>query len=119
MARKISNANIQKIDKGNRFGSHVNCIRINPSNSIEHEVLKLRLCYALSTMGREYITESKFVSGGRADIFCLNDGIAYEVVISETESSINNKHNTYNADNVIPVTKDNIKKIIENIIEGE
>ena len=65
-----------------------NVIYLNTHNSHEHELIKFEICYALQKQGKHYITEAPLSTNKHnqaiADILCLDDGIAYEIMISET-----------------------------------
>ena len=68
---------------GNRSGSHRGCIRINPSNSYEHEKAKFDECYELAKNGKEYLTEAIFHNGKRADIIVLDENRVIEILHTE------------------------------------
>ena len=96
--KEIRNRNAKKLESGSKFGSHINCVHINPSNSLEHERKKLDLCHALRVLGKDFYTETKFTNGTRADMYCLDDDIAYEIVCTEKEESIIRKKTVYPCD---------------------
>ena len=60
-------------------------IYINPSNSLEHEILKLKTCYDLQSNGSKYITEAmrntkdKKGKDRRVDIVDISSGKEFEV----------------------------------------
>lgn len=62
----------------------VNAIKLNPTNTWEHEFRKVQICWDLLKKGRQFITEAIFVTKGRADIFCLDDCTVIEVLGTET-----------------------------------
>ena len=57
--------------------------------------MKVRKCWELLNAGHDFITEARFEKGGRADVLDLTEGIAYEVVVSESEASILEKSRKY------------------------
>ena len=90
------NENARLIDFHSRSGSHVNCIRINTNNSLEHEMEKLKICYNLKKEGRDFLTEAVFENKkGIADIVDLVLGIIIEVQHTESDESIKNKSLKY------------------------
>ena len=80
---------------------HRNCIRINIGNTLEHELKKFRMCYALKKGGEEFLTEAVFHNGKRADIVSLDREIAFEIIASEKEDSLLKKESLY----PIPIRK--------------
>ncbi len=80
---------------------HRNCIRLNSGNTIEHELKKFRLCWALKKAGEHFITEAVFESGLRADVVSLDKNLAYEIIASEKEESLTQKATNY----PIPIIK--------------
>ena len=75
---------------------HRNCIRCNPSNTREHEREKFECCLNLLIAGKEFLTEAEFEGGqGRADIVCLDEGVVYEIVQTESVESIEAKRKVY------------------------
>ena len=86
---------MREIRYSNKIGSHRNCIRINTSNSLEHELEKLRICYDLIKSGKMVFTEAVFVNGSRADILVLDDHKVIEVLCSETEDACLEKAKRY------------------------
>ena len=83
------------VRQSNRCGTHINCVKISPSNSYEHELAKFNLCWELCKTGRKFITEAIFESySGRADVLTLA-GDVYEVVHSEKETSLLKKEQNY------------------------
>jgi len=75
---------------------HRNCIRLNPSNSYEHEMEKARICWGMLKNGVEFLTEAEFEGGlGRADIVNLDLGEAIEIVHTESGESIAAKRKKY------------------------
>jgi hypothetical protein len=74
--------------------AHVGCVRISAANSIAHERAKLDLCKDLLTNNHLYLTEARG-KGWRVDVLDLSDGVAYEIVCSESEESIARKESVY------------------------
>jgi hypothetical protein len=55
-------------------------IFISPSNSIEHEVMKTIIAYALKKRGEEFITEAvENKTNLRRDLVSINSGQIYEI----------------------------------------
>ena len=77
----------------------VNTVNINPSNSIEHEIIKLKICYFLQKEGKQYITEAKVYrtnqATGRADIIVLDDRQIIEIMVSESLDELKFKIRKY------------------------
>ena len=94
LLRKRNDAT-REIRHSNKVSSHRNCIRINTSNSLEHEIAKLRICYDLIKSGKEVFTEAIFVNGSRADILVLDDFKIIEVLYSEDEDGCLEKAKKY------------------------
>jgi hypothetical protein len=75
---------------------HVNCIRIGDGETNIHQLTKTVLCIKLRREGKQFVCEAKFKDGsGRADVLCLDEGIAYEIVDSESEESLAKKAEKY------------------------
>lgn len=76
---------------------HRNCIRLNPANTLAHEMKKVELCWEFLKDGKEFVTEAEFESPfkKRADIVCLDDGVVIEIVHSESQESIDEKKKGY------------------------
>lgn len=86
---------LNEIRISNRSGSHINCIRVFPNNSFEHEQTKFLVCMKLAEWGHDFVTEAIFNDGKRADIIDLKKGIIYEVMKSETDEKFNLKLSQY------------------------
>ena len=82
----------------NRCGSHRQCIRISTSNSLAHEIEKLKQCYKLMQEHKEFFTEAIFEDGSRADIIVLDNNSAIEIVDSESDDSLQAKRRKYPVD---------------------
>jgi len=76
-------------------GIHVNCIRLNIGNTLEHERAKFEKCWELKNAGEEFLTEAVFENGLRADVVNLDRGMVYEIIASEGEDSLKNKAYSY------------------------
>jgi len=87
----IRNRNLGLIRVSNR---KVNCIRIG-SESLDHAIEKLKVCYELQKLGHHYITEGIFENGSRCDILNLDTGEIFEVLKSEKLEDCRNKVMSY------------------------
>ena len=78
-------------------GIHVNCIRLNTTNSYEHERQKFEECWKLACAGKSYLTEAEFNNPfkKRADVVNLDNSYAIEIQGSESDESIGEKRKTY------------------------
>lgn len=92
---RIRNNATRTIRFTNKTGSHKNCIRINTSNSLEHELTKLKICYELIKQGKEVMTEAIFENGSRADILVLDEHKIIEILGSENEKDCLEKAKKY------------------------
>ena len=88
-----------------KIGQILNAVEIHTSNSLEHELKKLEICYNLKKEGHNFMTEAILKNGSRPDIIVLDvkPPIAYEVMKSESDESIKNKETTYGDIKIIPV----------------
>ena len=59
-------------------------VKINTHNCFQHELAKFLLCWQLAKEGKEFVSEAVFSNSNRADVFCLDDKEALEVLHSET-----------------------------------
>lgn len=78
--------------------SNVNHLRISKANSLEHEIKKAEIFTKLIHSGLNVIVEPKCLDSSiRPDILVLDSMpcIAYEIINSESLSSINNKDKKY------------------------
>lgn len=92
----VQRNNIARLFRANsKVGSLRNVIRINVGNTLEHEIAKLSVCFALQQEGKQTLTEAEFAGSGvfrqRADVVCLDDGICHEIVVSESYKSLMRK----------------------------
>ena len=87
---------------GPERGSH---IAINIGNSKAHEMKKAEVCYDLLRIGATIITEGKLINGKRPDILRLDliTPVAYEIVKSETQKSIDAKKISYAGIDIVEV----------------
>jgi len=74
--------------------SQRNVIKFNPANGLIHELVKAAICYKLLEAGHDFLTEAEF-KGGRADVVDLTTGVIYEIMESETNTSIEAKRAVY------------------------
>lgn len=73
-----------------------NAIYISAGESDSHLIAKVLQCKKLLQEGKTYYTEAVWKNkSGRADIFCLDELQAYEIVVSESEESIARKRKEY------------------------
>ena len=81
---KTERENLNLVDMNNRVGSHLNCFRFGVNESKEHILKKLEVFLELREREENVITEAKFKTG-RADVFSITSGTAFEVLCSEKE----------------------------------
>ena len=89
--RKILNL----VRYSNRIGSHINCIKLSPNNSWEHEKKKIEVCWNLLKENKQFLTEAIFMNGKRCDILNITDGIIIEVLHTETIEEFKEKIKSY------------------------
>lgn len=70
-------------------------VKINGHNTLEHELAKAIVCIELAKQGKQFITEAIFENGKRADVVCLDDYEAIEILHTEQEKNIINKSRDY------------------------
>lgn len=68
-----------------------NVVYFNSHNSVEHEMVKARICYELQKEKKEYLTEAQFYSKAITDILVLDRAMCIEITISETEKQLKKK----------------------------
>ena len=78
-----------------------NCVRLNASNALEHELAKFKVCWELLQEGKEFVTEAVFTNGKRADILVLDTGDVIEILHSETKEMAEKKCTDYPVDRII------------------
>lgn len=93
----------------NRSGSHVNCIRISTSNSWEHELQKIKVCWNLLKEKRKFLTEAIFLDGKRADIIDLSKGEVIEILHTETVEEFKKKTDSYPIECTYVLTTEEVK----------
>jgi len=70
----------------------VNCLKMHSNISDEHMDKVYEICKWLKKHGKDFLTEARFKTGGRADIIVLEDCVAIEVLVTETvDSFLKNK----------------------------
>lgn len=70
---------------------HINCIRLHKSTSKPHRAKLFEICCWLIDHNYDFITEAEFVAGGRADIICLSEQCAFEILDTETKEMFDRK----------------------------
>ena len=70
---------------------HVNCIRLHKSTKLEHRLKIVEIANWMLDNDYSFVTEAKFIKGGRADIVCLENGSAYEILNTESLKKFNKK----------------------------
>lgn len=110
--QKINNA-LKLLD--NSFNIKFNVVKLNVNNTIQHELAKCKLTYQLIKSGKQVMTEAIFKSGGRADIFVMEDYRVYEVLHSETEEEALKKNDYYpsEVDIILYKSKDVLDEVFE------
>lgn len=83
----------------------INEVRISENETPMHREMKLRICAELKALGKDFITEAIFETGGRADILVLDDMRCIEIMTTEEEESIEKKKETYPKGLVMDVIK--------------
>lgn len=89
------NQALQTIRISNRNGSHVNCLRLHNNNSEIHNDKIIAIAKEFMRMNIPFITEAEFITGGRADLVNLFTHECYEIMMSETDESIEAKAKKY------------------------
>lgn len=76
---------------------HIDVVALNSGNTLEHELKKFEICYKLKSAGHTVITEGILKSGLRPDVVVLDVSppLAYEIMCSEGQKSIDNKKRVY------------------------
>lgn len=72
-----------------------NSIRFSSNETLNHLLLKTRLCHRLALEGKDFITEAIFEKSGRADILILDDHVIIECLESETVDEVTSKTSSY------------------------
>ena len=92
---RIINEALQTIRISNRNGSHLNCLRLHNNNSPEHNDKIIEIAKEFLRNNIPFMTECEFVTGGRADLVNCYTKEIYEIVVSESDESIENKIKKY------------------------
>jgi len=77
------------------FRKDRNMVKIGKGNTKAHERTKFDICWGLLQEDRNFVTEARFKSGGRADVFDITTGVVYEVICSETKKQCEEKVKKY------------------------
>lgn len=77
------------------FNTKENVMKFGNNETFEHALAKFLLCWEFHSSGQTFICEAIFKNKKRADIFCLSDGIAYEILHTESKQRFEQKRNTY------------------------
>jgi len=83
---------LQHIRVSNR---KLNCLRWHNNESREHIIKKLDICRWLKEINHVFITEAIFLNEARADVVDLSEGVVYEILVSESEESCDEKVKKY------------------------
>jgi len=73
----------------------INHVKLEIGNTITHEIVKSIVCYIIKEKGNKFLTECKFIAGGRGDCFCLSTQYVYEILMTEKESNLVEKQKRY------------------------
>lgn len=71
---------------------YVNHIRLHNSTSKEHMNKMCEICIWLKENDMDFVTEAKFIDGGRADIVVLEEAVAIEIGHTETVEKFDRKN---------------------------
>ena len=80
------------------FHTKQNVVYFNTHNSVQHEMLKARLCFELQKTGVRYITEAPLngrKGEGKADILVLDTAEVIEILVSEKVNEVEHKTMKY------------------------
>lgn len=82
-----------------------NVVRLSSGNTLKHKLEKTKICHRLQQAGHTYLTEPRLRTGGRPDILVMDikKPVAYEIMVSESDKSINNKEADYHGITLVPV----------------
>ena len=92
--RKI-NESLSELRFSNKSGSHLNCIRLNPSSKGPHNDKMIELCKFYLDLGIPFITEAVFSNGKRCDILLPATQEIIEVLNTETDEEFEEKIKSY------------------------
>jgi len=90
-------------------------VKIEKGNKLEHETLKFLICYIMKEKSQKFLTECRFIQGGRADCFCLTTQYIYEILMSEKESNIEEKKKIYPNYYIVKIFAKNYMKELKGI----
>ena len=117
-----ANRNAQKLSS--HYKAQRNHIKIEANNTYLHEILKCCVCKVLKNKNHSFVTEARFTSFLRADVYDLTEDVVYEIVHTESDESIEYKMLGYPVREIIVIrTKDykdlklsDIEKKLEKVI---
>ena len=89
------NINLKKLSKSFKFKDNSLRIPKKGGEHFDHLLAKFLSCVYLRNNGHKIVTEHPFKDGTRADIYSYSHDIAYEVVWSEKDESIELKKELY------------------------
>lgn len=105
------------------FNIKPNTLKINTTNTFNHELAKFLLLWELRQSGNTLVCEAIFSNGKRADIYCLDDATAYEILHTETKERFEQKKKDYPCQIIGLTTKEiitkNLKKFLKSSEENE
>ena len=96
-----------------KFDNRINVVKLSKSNTLEHELAKTILAHECLQLGQTFVSEARFKNNKRADIFVLDDCVAYEIVHSESKKSIEKKKKEYPVDVMFFKAKDVVERYIK------
>lgn len=88
---RLERENLNLVEPNNRIGSQEGSIRINSASTLNHELVKFLVCWILKKKGTKYLTEAKLKVGGRCDVLNESEGLAFEIMETETIDKLNAK----------------------------
>lgn len=92
MVQSKRNESLQLLQDSN---ISINEVRVSTGESFTHIWMKSEICKKLQAEGKQFVTEAIFKTGGRADIFVLDDFLVIEIAKSEKPESIERKKALY------------------------
>ena len=93
--QKRINEAMQEVRISNRAGSHIGCFRCNPHDSDKHIYKMFERWLEYRRNGVPIITEPIFLNGQRADILLPSIPIIEEILVTESDKSIEKKKESY------------------------
>lgn len=109
------NRNKQKLSLN--YKNYQNHIKVEKNNTFLHEILKCCVCKILKDKYHSFVTEARFTSFLRCDIYDLSEDVVYEIVHSEKACSIDKKINDYPVREIIVIRTKDYKDLKFNQIE--